>query len=398
MSQLYVDNIRNRTGGPIGIPTGAVVTGVITATTANVTGNMTVGGVLTYEDVTNIDSVGIITARSDVSIADKIVHTGDTNTAIRFPAADTFSIETAGTEALRVDSSGRLLVGVTTTAFANDVNFQITDNTNAKFLLRNPSYGTFSLAVTNDSVLALKDEANAAERLRIDSSGRLLLGATVEGEPNADNLTLADSGTCGITIRSGSSNFGTIYFSDATSGNGEYDGYIDYNHSNSTLRFGTGATTRVTVDSTGVTVTGAITVSDGANLNGYKVEEGDIETTSLNGEFDYNLENGHIQKFTGATGGNYQPDFKVNGSTSLSSIMDVGDVVTCTLMVASSSHYLASASIKIDDSASNLDIDNVGGSAPSAANGSGYDIYTFTIQKTAATPSYHIVVNTLGAN
>ena len=58
MSQLYVDNIRNRTGGPIGIPTGAVVTGVITATTANVTGNMTVGGVLTYEDVTNIDSLG----------------------------------------------------------------------------------------------------------------------------------------------------------------------------------------------------------------------------------------------------------------------------------------------------------------------------------------------------
>ena len=66
MSQLYVDNIRNRTGGPIGIPTGAVVTGVVTATTGNVTGNMTVGGVLTYEDVTNIDSVGIITAQSGV--------------------------------------------------------------------------------------------------------------------------------------------------------------------------------------------------------------------------------------------------------------------------------------------------------------------------------------------
>ena len=66
MSQLYVDNIRNRTGGPIGIPTGAVVTGVITATTGNITGNMTVGGVLTYEDVTNIDSVGLITARSGI--------------------------------------------------------------------------------------------------------------------------------------------------------------------------------------------------------------------------------------------------------------------------------------------------------------------------------------------
>ncbi len=74
MSQLFVDNIRNRTGGPIGIPTGAVVTGVITATTANVTGNLTVtgnaevGGVLTYEDVTNIDSVGVVTARSGIRI------------------------------------------------------------------------------------------------------------------------------------------------------------------------------------------------------------------------------------------------------------------------------------------------------------------------------------------
>ena len=74
MSQLYVDNIRNRTGGPIGIPTGAVVTGVVTATTGNITGNLTVGGnaditgVLTYEDVTNVDSVGVITARSGIRI------------------------------------------------------------------------------------------------------------------------------------------------------------------------------------------------------------------------------------------------------------------------------------------------------------------------------------------
>ena len=68
MSQLYVDNIRNRTGGPIGIPTGAVVTGVITATTGNITGNLTVGGVLTYEDVTNVDSVGIITAQSGIRV------------------------------------------------------------------------------------------------------------------------------------------------------------------------------------------------------------------------------------------------------------------------------------------------------------------------------------------
>ena len=101
MSQLYVDNIKNRTGGAIGAPAGIVVSGVGTFS-----GNVSIGGTLTYEDVTNIDSVGIITARSDISIADKIIHTGDTNTAIRFPAADTFSVETAGTARLQIDSTG----------------------------------------------------------------------------------------------------------------------------------------------------------------------------------------------------------------------------------------------------------------------------------------------------
>ena len=40
MSQLFVDNIKNRTGGAIGAPSGAVVTGIVTATqfSGNVTG------------------------------------------------------------------------------------------------------------------------------------------------------------------------------------------------------------------------------------------------------------------------------------------------------------------------------------------------------------------------
>ena len=36
---------------------------------------------------------------------------GDTNTNIRFPAADTFTVETGGSERLRVDSSGNLGIG-----------------------------------------------------------------------------------------------------------------------------------------------------------------------------------------------------------------------------------------------------------------------------------------------
>jgi len=77
MSQLYVDNIKNRTGGAIGAPSGAVVTGVATATqfsgdivgvAATFSGNVTIGGTLSYEDVTNIDAVGIITAQSGINV------------------------------------------------------------------------------------------------------------------------------------------------------------------------------------------------------------------------------------------------------------------------------------------------------------------------------------------
>ena len=58
----------------------------------------------------NLGSGGL-TVVDDLTISDKIIHDGDTNTAIRFPAADTVSVETAGTERMRIDSSGRLLVG-----------------------------------------------------------------------------------------------------------------------------------------------------------------------------------------------------------------------------------------------------------------------------------------------
>ena len=49
-------------------------TGIVTAIgldvngNGDISGNLSVGGVLTYEDVTSIDSVGVITARSDLNV------------------------------------------------------------------------------------------------------------------------------------------------------------------------------------------------------------------------------------------------------------------------------------------------------------------------------------------
>ena len=67
MSQINVNTIRNRTGGPPNLDKGAVVTGILTCT-----GDVTVGGTLTYEDVTNIDSVGLVTAKSGIKVGNPV--------------------------------------------------------------------------------------------------------------------------------------------------------------------------------------------------------------------------------------------------------------------------------------------------------------------------------------
>ena len=84
-----------------------------------VSGNVSVGGTLTYDDVTNVDSLGIITARSYVSIADSIVHTGDIDTSIRFPSDNTFTVETGSSERLRITGIGS--VGISSAIPKTDV-------------------------------------------------------------------------------------------------------------------------------------------------------------------------------------------------------------------------------------------------------------------------------------
>jgi len=68
-----------------------------------------------FVDLINLDGTiqRDVSLTGDLTLTDKIIHSGDTNTAIRFPADDTFTIETAGSERLRVDSSGFVVLGLT---------------------------------------------------------------------------------------------------------------------------------------------------------------------------------------------------------------------------------------------------------------------------------------------
>mgnify|MGYP001302058773 CR=1 FL=1 len=134
------------------------------------------------------------------------------------------------------------------------------------------------------------------------------------------------------------------------------------------------------------------------NYEGLKVEQGGLNTTyaSLNGTFNYEFINGHVLTYTASTTSNYTPNFRVDSSTTLASKMNLGDVVSATLFVASSSHYCGS-SVQVDGTTTNVTTEWVGGSAPSSANGSGYDIYSFTIVKTANTPAYTVFANAISA-
>jgi len=337
---FVVDVTNNRVGIASTTPTTTLdVGGAVKATsfTGNVTGNATgltgtpdisvrnitgvaatFTGVLTYEDVTNIDSIGIITARSGVSIGDSIFHTGDTNTAIRFPAADTFTVETAGGEAIRVDSAGRLLLGTTTEGEANADDLTIATSAHTGMTIRSGTANRgniyFSDGTSGDAEYRgyvtydhdgdkLTFGTANANRLLIDSSGRLLVGTTTEGLADGDNLTIADSGPCGITLRSGTSSGGAIYFSDATSGSGEYAGFIEYLHNSNALRLASNGAERMRILSDGTVATGGLTATPGT------VAAGSFVQAAANAGF---FVNGYDGKF--GTSSNHVVSFAVNGS------------------------------------------------------------------------------------
>jgi hypothetical protein len=155
-------------------------------------------------DTTN-DRLGINTAspttalevNGDVTITDKIIHAGDTNTALRFPAADTVTVETAGAERLRVDSSGNVGIGtssptslgtgITTlelkgnsasqTDRAGGINFMRYDGNPGMYVYHadDASY------ISSLSTYPLLIETNGSERMRITSAGNVGIGTSSPG-------------------------------------------------------------------------------------------------------------------------------------------------------------------------------------------------------------------------
>ncbi len=239
------------------------------------TGSVSIGGTLTYEDVTNIDSIGIITARSTVSIADSIVHTGDTNTSIRFPAADTFTVETAGVERLRIASDGKVGIGTDTP----NGDLQIRAGANASFrVIADPStsglfvgnygsgdgYRSLSLLGSDVRLYTITAGAlsGAQERLRITSDGNLNIGGNFSETSHPLNVSHSTKPSFALHT-------GTTLRADLSATTG-ITSIRSYANSPFTINIGgSGETEALRIDGSGNLVTGAQTSptsSDNGNI------------------------------------------------------------------------------------------------------------------------------------
>ena len=266
-SQIRVDEITNRTGlGTVTIyDNGFEFTGVTTFTeNVDIEGNLTIGGVLTYEDTTNIDSVGVITARAGVHVTGGNLAVGHNNPSV--------NLHVKGSA-----SNGQIYLGGT---------------------------GAHSqIYADNDGVLILNaDQGNSAansylgfnvdnsERLRVDSSGRLLIGRTSALASSAERLTIDD----GMAIfRRNSDNAAALYIRNEdttadtrqpyiifTDGGGNRGGFgVQYNESSlwisgqNGITFRTGGTApstteRVRINSAGLVGIGTDAPSGKMNIVG----------------------------------------------------------------------------------------------------------------------------------
>jgi hypothetical protein len=177
----------------------------------------------------------------DGSAATPAIRGSDANTGVFF-GTDIVGVSTGGTERVRVDASGRLLVGTTSDISGGAVQALI-NGTGTSFLTNAAVYSALSTVAgreipmvyasdTTDSALISQLSGNMAfftqgnERARIDSSGNLLVGITsnvtagarirLVYNANAGNIglsiqaTLQDAGTAVQFVNSGGSVCGTI--------------------------------------------------------------------------------------------------------------------------------------------------------------------------------------------
>ena len=199
----------------------------------------------------------------------------------------------------------------------------------------------------------------------ISGSGTISMDVTGSISGNAGGLT----GTPDIAVRNitgvGATLSGTLTYEDVT--NIDSVGIVT-------------ARTGIKVLAGGANIVGVTTAASGVDLNGTLREKVNVTAGKLSDNLNIDLANGMVHLFTTAESTTAVPNIRVDGSTSLNSVMAIGESVVVTLITtANASAY--SAQMTIDGSA--ITERWIGGNAPSSGGSSGVDIHTFTIIKTA---------------
>ena len=105
----------------------------------------------------------------------------------------------------------------------------------------------------------------------------------------------------------------------------------------------------------------------------------------------FNVASQAVQYYTTNTANSFVINVRGDASTTLNSIMAVGQSVSLALMVTCSSTTHYATSIQIDGVTTNVTTKWQGGITPASGNSSSIDVYTLTVIKTAATPAYTVL-------
>jgi hypothetical protein len=168
-------------GGALNI-NGTINLGDAVTDLLTVAGRATIGTNLSVSGNTSVSGQSFL-ASGTVS-APSLSVTGDTNTGLFFPAADTIAFVEGGTEAMRIDSSGNVGIGTSSPSYKLDVSatgnisgqFKTSGSINALYLAdAGTTAGTLYIGTVGNDFRVV---TGSNERMRIDSSGNAGFGVT----------------------------------------------------------------------------------------------------------------------------------------------------------------------------------------------------------------------------
>mgnify|MGYP005991565655 CR=1 FL=1 len=163
------------------------------------------------------------------------------------------SFWTQGNERMRIDSSGNVGIGKSSNLFYR-LTFQEGSGDASRIgWVSTSGNRKASIDCGNTAAIVFNTGTGDDERMRIDSSGFVLIGTTVSSSLSDRLLTVGQGSRAAsyLEIRSSSTGDGGLLFSDGTSGNAGYRGQVVYSHSIDALQFWTAATERMRINSSG---------------------------------------------------------------------------------------------------------------------------------------------------